>query len=221
MQIRSSFDIFIVIDGLYRYLEKQNIGIDEDGFPVFEPYMFLSEWPEMVVPFSQRNNRRVRNKKKALICFFDKDQHLYSRFAKVFDEIDEYKKYMGVVGIDVTITDDMDCEWQKAVALLNQLFLAVLAVNGIKIVMNTRSAGIKPHILFKNVPHGVMVSSGFLGCDQLTDDKDFSYLEKIIFLLPDKLVIYGKRDPRAEKQLEIMGIDYRVYKDFHRLCQGV
>ena len=221
MHIKSFKDIFIFIDELYLYLKDKEISFDKDGLPIFTPDMFLKDWPDLVVPFSQRKNRRVIDRKKTVICFFDKDHHLYPRLSKLFDEIDEYKSFMGVIGMDVTFTDDMDEEWQRAIALLNQLFLAVLAVNGIKILLNTRTAGLDTISIWQNVPRGVMAASGFLGCDPIYADDDFSYLEKILMLLPEKLIIYGKHDVKAEKQLDTMGIDYRIYMDFHRLCKEV
>ncbi len=221
MHIKSLKDIFVIIDELYSYLEGKEISFDKDGFPIFTNEMFLRDWPDLVIPFSQRKNKRVVNRKKTVLCFFDKDHHLYPRLCKLLNEIDEYKMYMGVIGLDVTFTDDMDEEWQRAMILLNQLFLAVLAVNGISIVLNTRIAGLDATCVWQNIPQGVMVASGFLGCDPLHSEEDFSYLEKILMLLPEKLIIYGKHDEKAEKQLDTMGIDYRVYTDFHRLCKEV
>lgn len=220
MQIHSFFDIFIVIDELYLYLEDKEIYFDENGFPIFTEEMFLTEWPDLIIPFSQRNNKRVIDRHKTVLCFFDSDQKLYPRLYKVLNEIEDYKNFMGVIGLDITITDDMDEEWQRAIALLNQLFLAVLAVNGIKVVINTRTGGLAAESIFSTVPQGIMVASGFLGCEKIKEISDFEYLKKILLLLPDKLLIYGKHDLIAEQQLDTMGINYRVYKDFHRLCRG-
>lgn len=66
-----------------------------------------------------------------------------------------------------------------------------------------------------------MLASGFLGGSKLETEDNFSYLEKIIMLLPEKLIIYGKHDFVAESQLDVIGINYRVYMDFHRLCKEV
>ena len=221
MQIKNFLDIFVVADEIYQYLEDKEIEFDEEGFPVFTKEMFLTEWPDLVIPFSQRKNRRVINRSRTVVCFFDKDQKLYPRISKVLSEIEEYKTFMGAIGLDITITEDMDDEWQRAIALMNQLFLAVLAVNGIKIIINTRTGGLASKNIFKNIPQDVMAASGFLGCDGLKQENDFSYLEKILMLLPNKLIIYGKHDLTVEKQLDVMGIDYRVYTDFHRLCKEV
>ncbi|MBO4462364.1 MAG: hypothetical protein J5749_05720, partial [Lachnospiraceae bacterium] len=172
-------------------------------------------------PYSQRKNKMVSDRSRTVLCFFDGDQRLYPRLGKLLDEIDEYRSFMGVIGLDVTITDDMDEEWQQAMFLLNHLFLSVLAINDIKIIINTRTGGIDPYNAFVNVPKGIMVASGFLGCDKLEEEYDYSYLAKVLNLMPEKLIIYGKHDSLVEKQLNVMGINYRVYVDFHRLCKEV
>ena len=221
MRIQNLLDIFSLVDELYQYLVSREIKFNKDGYPEFTREMFLDEWPDLVIPFSQRKNKIVVNRQKTLICHFDRDQRLYPRLSKLLNEIAEYKLFMGVVGLDITITEDMDQEWQEAIALLNQLYLAVLAVNGIKIVMNTRSAGVDGSTLFSGVPSGVMAASGFLGCSRLENEMDYSYLTKVLSLLPDKLILYGKHDKIVENQLDVIGIDYRVYMDFHRMCQEV
>ena len=220
MRIQSLYDCFFLTEEMYAYLDGK-ISFNECGFPVFKKEMFLNEWPDMVVPYSQRKNRRVKKKERTLLCLYDSDEHLYPRVANVINEIEEYRDYLGVIGADITITDDMDKEWQEYIFLLNQLFLAVLAVNKIKIVFNTRSAGLDSSMSFRNIPLGVMAASGFLGCSLNDSELDVSYLIKILTLLPDKLLIYGKHDKKVEHQLDIMGINYRVYVDFHRLCKEV
>lgn len=220
MLVKNLIDIFSITEKLYLYLNGK-IDFDENGYPIFKPEMFLNEWPDMVIPFSHRKNWRVKDKRKTILCFYDRDHNLYPRVANVIEEIDEYRDFLGVIGSDITITEDMDTEWQEFIFLLNQLFIAVLAVNGIKIVPNTRSACLDERRIFKNIPQNIMVASGFLGCDSTKSEQDYSYLTKILTLLPDKLIIYGKQDKIVEKQLDTMGISFRVYKDFHRLCQEV
>lgn len=220
MYILNLKDMFSVTEAYYRYLDGK-IAFDESGFPIFKKSMFISEWPDLILPYSQRKNWRVQEKSKTVLCFYDCDHHLYPRIAKVIQEIDEYRSYMGVIGMDITITDNMDEEWQEFMFLQNQLFLAVLAINEIKIAINTRSAGLDVSRLFSNVPCGATVASGFLGCDTMKNAEDLSYIVKVLTLLPDKLIIYGKRDKTVQEQLDAIGINYRVYKDFHRLCKEV
>jgi len=221
MRIQNLLTLLKTVDDMYQYLSDKDIDIDENGYPIFRKEMFLCEWPDMVVPYAHRNNWRVIDKKKTVICPFDRDHRLYVRLYKLLSEINEYKKYMGVIELDLTVASDMDEEWQKALTLINQLYLAILAVNGIKIVLNTRSGGLNTEVIFKNIPHDIMVASGFLGCDKSESLYDYGYMKKIIGILPSKIIIYGKHDKIVESQLDTLGIDYKVYADFHRLCKEV
>ena len=126
---------------------------------------------------------------------------------------------MGVIGADVTVTSDMDLEWQAEIMLLNQLFTATLAVNGIKVIANLRCGGVESEAFLSSIPQGVMCASGFLGCQKVPSVSDLGYLAKVVRVLPSKLILYGKSDCVAERQLTENGISWRRYphirdKDF-------
>ena len=218
--IKNLIDIIDVTDKYLSYLNGR-IEFSEEGFPLFIKDMFLNEEPELIVPFYNRHNKVVKDPKKTAICFFGSDESLYRRLENVFDDLKEYRLFQGVIGLDVTVTADMDAEWQDAVMLLNQLFLAVLAVNDIKIVMNARAGGSDSVKNLMRFPKNILWATSFLGCDNLSSESDFSFISKILGLLPSKLLIYGKHDKIAEKQLSVMGISYRTYTDFHRLSKEV
>ncbi len=213
-------DIIEVTDKYLSYLTGR-IDFSDNGFPIFTRDMFLNEEPELIVPYYNRHNKIVKNPERTLICFFCSDNSLYRRLENVFDDVSEYKQYMGVIGLDITVTADMDREWQDAIMLLNQLFLAVLACNGIRIVMNARIG--EPHSVnnLRLFPKNTMWATSFLGCDNLQAETDFSFISKVLSLMPSNLLIYGKHDKIAEKQLSVMGIPYRIYTDYHRLTKEV
>lgn len=212
---------FFTISEKYVYYLSGKIDFLDNGYPVFTRNMFLDKEPEIIVPYYYRHNRIVKDPAKTVLCFFNADSTLYIRLEKVLDELDEYRQYLGVIGLDLTVTYDMDPEWQNAIMLLNQLFLAVLACNGIKIVMNTRIGSPETVKNLSGFPKNIICAASFLGCDKLQSNSDFSFISKILHLMPSKLLIYGKHDKIAEQQLTTMGIDYQVYPDFHRLCKGV
>ena len=218
--INNLIDIIDVTDELLSYLNGK-IDFSEDGFPVFTKDMFLNEEPELIVPYYNRHNKVVKDPKKTVICFFGSDESLYRRLENVFDDLDEYRLFQGVIGLDITVTSDMDAEWQDAIMLLNQLFLAVLAVNGIRIIMNARSGGSNSVKNLMRFPKNILWATSFLGCDKLNAETDFSFISKMLGLLPSKLLIYGKHDEIAENQLSVMGIPYRTYTDFRRLSKEV
>jgi len=181
--------------------------------------MFLDEYPELIVPVNQKKNQRIKNPKKTVICFFCKDSLIYPRYDKIFEEIDMYKEYMAVIEPDITVTADMDIEWQNTIMLLNQLFMAVLAVNGIKVILNTRM-GVETTIkAFENIPKYVMVASSFLGCDRKYIPDDYTYVTKIMTLLPSRLILYGACNDKLQEKIEDMGICCRKYMSFRILCK--
>lgn len=224
--IKSIVDLLELERSYRNYLLSQNVAFDDKGNPIFQASMFLNEWPDTVITYSCRNNATlVADPKQTAICFFTKDSLIYPRLEKVFEELDEYRRFMAVVSMDLTFTSDMEVELQRLIITINQLFTMILAINGIKIILNTRSGSLDSTAAFSNVPKGITVSSGFLGCDRLQED-NLSYISKMLFLFPSKVLIYGKHDPKAEEQLDRFGFDYRVYADVHRrtkskeVCHG-
>ena len=138
----------------------------------------------------------------------------------MLDEIDIYKEYMGVIAFDITVTRDMDIEYQELIMEINLLAVAVLCVNGIKCILNTRIGSFRTLRLLENIPKNIMWASGFLGCSK--DEKDDnSYIDKILTILPSKLIIYGKTDSCQNTKLDLMGIEYKYYKDFHTISKEV
>lgn len=204
-----------IADEMYQCVQGK-ICFDADGWPIFQREHFLAEWPGDVITFDHKtSNLVVAPREKTLLCFYMGDIQNYRRFSKFLMDIPIYQQYMGVVVPDRTITRDMDYEMQEAMMLVNQLFAAVLVANNIKIVFNTRSGSKQLVHQFKNVPRHVMCASGFLGCENSKSINTAApYVDKILGLMPDKLVIYGKHDVVVDNQLDILGIDYRYYSDF-------
>ena len=208
-------ELMHIADELYRCAYGK-IEFDLDGWPIFNKNHFLDEWPHDMVTYENRTSNLIRPEAETVLCFYMGDVQNFRRFKNLLNDIPIYQRYLGVVVPDITITRDMDYEMQEMLMLVNQLFAAVLAVNNIKIVFNTRS-GIKDTTRhFKNVPRHIMCASGFLGCKNAKDYISATpYINKILGLMPKKLMIYGKHDIVVDKQLDLLGIDYRYYPDFH------
>ena len=219
MKISSLMDLVNVMDSMKHYLNGK-IGFDSKGWPLFTKEHFLNIWPSQVITFQNRKNKMIKHADQTLLCFFMSDSLIYPRFSKILDEIDEYRQYLGVVASDITVTDDMDIELQESIMLANQLFMAVLAVNNIKVVMNTRSGLPQTDSCLDNIPKGVMCASGLLGCSKADDYFSASgYVDKILRLRPSKLVLYGKKDAITENALDTVGISYRRYDDFRTISE--
>lgn len=208
-------ELMHITDDLYRCAYGK-IEFDSDGWPVFRKEHFLNEWPSDMVTYENRKSNLILPEKETVLCFYMGDVQNFRRFKNLPNDIPVYQRYLGVVVPDITITRDMDCEMQEMAMLANQLFAAVLVANNIKIVFNTRSGIQTTTSHFKNVPRHVMCASGFLGCDNAEDAISATpYVNKILGLRPSKLIIYGKHDTIVDSQLDILGIDYRYFPDFH------
>lgn len=213
--VKNMMDLCKIADDFVLYLQGKGVEFDEKGFPIFKREMFLEKIPEQVIPYDFRKNRIVRNPKKTLLAFYCPDGRIYPRLEKVLEEIPEYCKYMGAVATDVTVTSDMDQEWQDFIMLLNQLFMAVLAVNGVKIVANLRTGNWATHKNINGVPKNVLWTAGFLGCSK-DEQHDMRFISTVMLGRPSKLLIYGKEDSNATEKLSMMGVKYRIYPDYHR-----
>jgi len=219
--MNSLIDILKMIDSLTDYLKEKNFKFSREGYPIFTKDMFLEEVPEVIVPINHRKNKRVVNKKKTVICLFCGDIHIYRRLIRLIDEIDEYKEYMGVIGSDITVTKDMEIEWQRVIILLNQMIMAVFAVNGIKIILNTRTGSKETRDMFKYMPKNIIVASGFRGGTRKYEKLNYTYIAKILSIRPSQLLIYGKCHKLVLNNIYKMGIDCIVYPDFRELCKEV
>ncbi len=204
------------------YLKAMDVLFSDRGYPVLKKEWFLDEWPDQVVPINHRNDRQIIDKSKVVLCFFAPDIFNYRRIVNIYNEIELYRDYMGIVTFDITVTDDMDEEWQDLIMLANLVFSSVLAVNGIKIILNSRCPNRRNNYWFEGVPKNIMIASSFLGCNSARDYIEANkYIDKILLLLPSKLLIYGKKDVIVDDYLNTLGINYRRYIDFHSCSKEV
>ena len=205
------------IKDLYYYLNERHVKYNKQGFPILNKEWFLAEKPNLIVPYNHRNDKRIIDKSKTVLCHYCADKYIYPRINKILKDIPEYKKFMGVIQTDITVTSDMDIELQNAIMLLNCLYMAVLGVNGIKIVANTRCGSDITITNLKCVPKNVMWASGFLGCNKSKSIVEaYQYLQKIINIQPSCLLIYGKHDKLIELLLNNSNTNYQYYNDYHR-----
>lgn len=211
-------DLIRVADAYYSYLTKVGFLFSDDGYPIFSEDQFLNEWPDVIIPYTHRHDKVVENKRKTVICYFMKDKYIYPRFCRIVDDLEKYKDFMGVVQIDTTVTSNMDEEFQNFIMLMNQLHMAILAINEIKIILNTRCGSVESMNNLKHFPKNIMSASGFLGCEKSKNYADTNgYIEKIFTISPSKLVVYGKEDEILMDQLNILGCNFKRYDDFHRM----
>ena len=214
--MKTLLDFFNRIDEYYAYLTAKGQTFTSDGWPLIDKNCFLTDIPDIMVPFYKRRDKRVQKFSSIAICSFSSDKDIYPRLDKVLEDIEEYKKYAAVVAADLTVTEDMDVEWQRVTMLMNQLFMSILAINGIKVIANTRTGSSQMVVCLRNIPRDVMYASGFLGCPK-TLEFNYDYIAKILALRPSMLLIYGKCSVTDRDKLSRMGIKFKVYDDYRTL----
>lgn len=214
-KISTVVDLLEIINEYIQYLTGK-ICFTDNGWPIFSRDQMLYEYPDMVVPFPRRNSLMVNDKARTAICYYCPDKQIYPRFCSVINDLEVYRHYLAVIEPDITLTWDMDQEMQHAIMLVDQLFLAVLAVNGIKVIFNTRSGFELAGYNYQNIPRHAVWASGFLGCDNSKNFFDASrYTSKLLCILPSRLIIYGKNDPLITEGLNLLGFDFHYYPDYH------
>ena len=214
--VKNLIDLLKITEEYIRYLKRKGVKFNSKDFPLLNKEWFLDEYPELVLPYDFRKNSLVTDPRRTLLCFYCGDKRIYPRLKRVLKDIPEYKRFLGVVTIDITVTSDMDEEWQNVIMLLHQLFMAVLAVNGVKVVANLRTGSSSSVGNFESIPKGVMWAAGFLGCAE-EDPLDVRFISNTLRVMPSKFVVYGPEDEVALEKLNMMGVDYRVYDDYHKL----
>ena len=213
--MKNLYDLIQVIEVYTGYLKKYGVKLNKEGFPILKRECFLDEWPALVVPYDYRNSKIVVNPRRTVLCLYTSDARIYPRLEKILDDLCEYKRFMGAVASDITITQNMENDWQNLIMLANQLYLAILAANGIKVLGNLRtgSQGSLPNL--KSTPCNVMWAAGFLGCEK-DDMSDMRFISSVMFVRPSKMLLYGKEDENATEKLNTMGVDFRYYHDYHK-----
>lgn len=196
-------------------VSKSKFAFDDSGFPLIPSECYAKRIPNDMIDYPHRRSRLIANPASTAICFFMGDSGIYPRLERLSYDIDEYRRYAAVVMPDVTVTSDMDLPWQAFIMLLNQLYIAAVASEGVKIIANTRCGSPESRRFLKTIPKGILCASGSLGCDNLNRPYDYAFAEKILKLRPSALLIYGKKDSIANEQLATMGITVISYPDSH------
>lgn len=208
--IKSLNDVLRLIERLQQDVIRGGISLDRAGFPQLPPEAFLDEVPDDMIDW--RHRHQVGDPSRTVVNFFMRDREVYRRLERLEDDISDYRCFMGATAPDVTVTMDMDLEFQRAIMQLNQLGMARVAIGGVKVVPNLRSGSSATVSCFSAIPPGVIWASSALGCRPLRVDTDFSFLDKVMCVRPSFVLLYGKSDRRVEEQLDSMGYCWRRYE---------
>lgn len=202
-----------------KYLLEKGVSFYPDGFPIFKQEWFVKTLPLQIAPFNKRQYYKG-DKSKISICYFGKDEHLYPRVDKIFNEINVLKEYHSVCMMDISISPLMLDEVQKMNLLINLLFICVVAVNNIKIIPSFRTGDLETlYLLDRSVKNPNYWIMGAVGTQRVRSNSFYENLFrcKCMFLCPKTLLIYGKPNIHTLKCLEEYEINYKIYEDFRDL----
>lgn len=202
------------------YLKEKGVEFFDNGYPKFKPNWIITNKPIVIAPYNKRQYYR-QNKSHISICYFGKDEHLYPRLDKVFDEIKILKEYHSVCMMDISISPLMLDEVQKMNLLLNLLFICVIAVNGIKIIPSFRTGNFETlQLLIKSVGHSKYWVMGAVGTQRVRNNAFYEYLfrTKCLLIMPEHILCYGRPNDNTVGCLDDYGIEFKpIYKDFRAL----
>ena len=192
---------------------EAGVSFDRNGMPQVPQSMLLGDAPYEILPFEHR--KACKEKKKTLICFFSQDYLLERRLRRMYDDLPEYQKYMGVTGFDMSIRIGMSLDAQLRMAKINKIVDCWFAIHDVKVVPNFRTGDLASisHIL--NHGNGIQYSAGIIGCKRGSSALDDAILRaKIIYSRPSRILTYGNPSKNSARILKDFGVNYKSYVDF-------
>lgn len=210
-----------IADYLESYLRNRGVGFNSAFFPIMQEEWFLPTAPEHIVPFSGR--RRFPAGRSA-ICFYSNDDKLYTRARNLEKDLSTYKKFLGVMPFDFTVTRFADRSHQLFHLRLNALCNAFFGVNGIKFAAPTRWGGLQNVPYFFPYRHAPILSVGTVGT--LRNSRESREIENMIravyltFSDPKLVLSYGKMHPDELAAWQNAGVEVKQYPDFNSLARG-
>ena len=205
--------VYEIASRLYQYAVSRGAKFRENGYQIFSPDMLLDSEPDEIVPF--RNRLKAKDPSKTAICFFTDDKLIFPRLDKLETDLEEYKKYMGVCGFDLSPNILTDPFRQNINVIASQLASLYLALNGIKIIPNFRTGGDSTIASLQASPRDAIFAVGTLGCARgLVAHNSLLLLKKLLVSDAKELLVYGTLRPEYRAILEERGVRFRVYQDF-------
>ncbi len=205
---------------LETWLKDHGCKFASDGFPLIPDDCYCEDEPEYIAPW---HHRSYYPKEKTSICFCMPDDLLYPRFAEIFQNIEELRKYHSVCWMDISVSKNMNRETQRFNMLMNALYAAVLAYSGIKVIPSIRCGDEATICFLEKYKSAPLMFLGIHGCSRATDLAGYDeYITRceFIILYPKRLLLYGKPQKKEIEVLDDIGFSYRIYDDFRKLYKS-
>jgi len=158
-----SNNIITFLDEIICKLKTHNISFSNNGFPIFEQWMFLEDPPEPnhIIPYYNHNS--IIDKHNYILCWYSTDYRLEGTISNLDKAIETCKQFKGICGFDFTVYEDDSLFLSTFISLLNQCITIYFAVHGIKIIFNARLINSSNDLSLKNMIPNQIISIGLLG----------------------------------------------------------
>ncbi len=163
--------------------------------------------PDLIETYQFRNEIPKEKRKKSLICFYSFENRILPRLETVDSDVEIFKEYAGIVGMDISPSINMLRPRQLHSILINQIYNCLIAIRGVMVAINSRIGDLKTNSIIEEYPKNQTLIFGNLGCKGLF--KEYSLLQFkdwIIRNKPQNICIYGsfgKRDIRLFERLKM------------------
>ena len=185
-------NILLWCDNIVTKLKKNHIDF-RNGFAILPEEAIYREDIEMITPFVNRSDIPENLKSTSLICYFMHDERLFPRLRKIDQDIAVLKEFGGICGFDLSPSIGMLKPRQRFSLFINSLYNCYCAVNGIKVLPNSRSGEIGLVDQSKNYYKDAPCVTGMLGCRN-NGFKKYGLFQLKYFIRqvhPSVLYVYG------------------------------
>lgn len=174
------------------YLKSKGVQFSS-GVAVIPEQALYCDVPTMISTFKYRKDIPESLKKDSLISYFMSEDCLWARLTKLDEEIATISQYGGIVGFDLSPSVGMLRPRQELSIFINSLYNAYCAVNGVKVLPNSRLGDLATMSMSASIPYGSNFVSSKLGCCNYGFKNYGLYQTKLLLekINPQILFIYG------------------------------
>ena len=187
------FNILEWCDDMITHLKESDIDF-ENGVAVLKKEFIYQDEVSMVSTYKYRNDIPNELKKTSLLTYFMPDDNLFNRIKKLEEEIPIMREYGGICGFDLSPSVGMLRPRQRFSILINSIFNASCAIQGVKILPNSRVGDLGTMSMSKSFPDGVNFITGKHGCNSY-GFKEYGLYQLCVQIhekQPHILYVYGK-----------------------------
>lgn len=179
-------------DNKITYLKSKKVRF-ENNVPVIPSECIFDGIPKNISTYEHRNSIPKEFRSESLLSFFIPDNVIFNRLHKIETDLQIFKQYGGICGLDLSPSIYMLLPRQRMSILINAVFNCYCAIQGIKVLPNARLGELSTMSMVSSIPCGSNIISSNLGCRQ-KDLKFYDLYQLSLTILsrrPSIVFIYG------------------------------